>query len=80
MGRDEITHFTVALPGAADRQQPRAQEVTAQTLLDVGPDDHLHVAGFVLQRYEEHALGRPGLLAHRHDAAGRGPAPVGQVL
>jgi hypothetical protein len=38
---DQIAHLALALPGAADRQQARAQEFLALPLAQVLPVDHL---------------------------------------
>jgi hypothetical protein len=73
----------VALPGAAHGQQARAQQRVALGFTHMLPHDHVHRAGFVLQRDKDGALGRLRLLAHGDDAAGRHGAPMrqrGQLL
>jgi hypothetical protein len=81
LSRQQVAHIAVpALPDAFHRQQPAAQDGGAVFVVDLGPDDDLHLAGFVFQRDEQRALGGLRLLAAGDDAAGLGPAAAGQVL
>lgn len=52
----------------------------AAALAHMPPDDHLHGAMLVFQRYEERAVSGVQLLAQRHDAAGADLAVVWHAL
>src|SRR5471032_3407400 len=66
---DQMTHDALLLPYAVDAEQRRAQHFAALLLDQRRPDDDVDIAGLVLQRDEDHALGRAGSLPYRDHAA-----------
>ncbi len=66
--RDQAAHDAFLLPHAVHAQQRRTQHLAAVLLHQVGPDDHVDVAGFVFDRDEQHAPSRCRPLAHGDDA------------
>src|SRR5690606_12401583 len=76
--RDQVPDFAagvgVALPGAVDRHQLRAEHLVTLALEYARPDDDVDRAGLVFQRDEDRALRGLGALAMGDQAAGaRGP-------
>ena len=55
--------LALALPDAVDGEQAAGQQGLALRLRHRGPDDDVDVAGLVLERDEDHALGRLGYCA-----------------
>ena len=71
-----MDHLALALDAPAHRQHARGHDDAAVLLEDLRPDHEVGDAGLVLQRDEQHALGRAGPLADQHDAGGLQPAAV----
>ena len=75
--RRHVDDDALALDAAVDAEQAGAQARLAEALEDVGPDDQVGDAGFVLDGDEDDALGGTGALAgdhqprHLHLPAGR---------
>lgn len=61
-------------------QKPPGDHGAAELLVDLGPDHDIDHAGLVLEREEDHALGRAGPLAHQHEARHRHPCPRGRLV
>ena len=72
---DQMQHITVAFEYAVHTEQTRTQQFAALAFGEVTPHDDVHVAGFILERDEDHARGGARALATGDDA-GRmhGPA------
>src|SRR5471032_2961007 len=66
---DQVAHDALLLPHTVDAEQRRAQHFAALLLDQRRPDDDVDIAGLVLQRDEDHALGRAGPLPYRDHAA-----------
>ena len=77
---DQMADALLALPDAPDAEQAGAQQLGAESLADLFPDDDLGRAVLVLQADEDHALGGLRLLAAGDDAGAARQAAVGQGL
>lgn len=60
---DKVDHLPFLLDIAADQDQAGTEDGALIFLADLFPDDNIGVAGLVLDRHEDHAIGRPRPLA-----------------
>ncbi len=65
---DDMDHLAIALEGPRDAEQPGRDHGLAEDGVDLGPDDNIYDAGFILQREEDDAFGGARALAHHHEA------------
>ena len=65
-----MNHFAFALHFAAHAEKAGVEQGAALVLGDAVPHDDIGVAGFILERYEDHAVGGAGVLA-AHDESRR---------
>ena len=78
LARDDVDYaiILVLLDDAVNAHQPRAHDDLALLREDVGPDDQIGDAGFILQRDEYDALGASWPLADQHQSRDRQPFAV----
>src|ERR1700682_1735829 len=78
--RDEVHDFAVALDAAVNGQQSRSEELLALALAEAAPDDHVHAAGFILQRDKYHAARRIRPLPAGHQSRNARAAAMGALV
>ena len=61
-------------------QEPPRDHRAAKALVDLLPDDHVADPELVLQRDEDHPLGRAGPLPHEDKPRHRHPRPLGRQV
>ncbi|KVN06849.1 hypothetical protein WJ62_05135 [Burkholderia diffusa] len=64
-----MPRFPLGLPHAVDGKQRGAERFLPKLLQQAGPQDHVHLARLVLERHEQHGVGRARPLAHRDQSA-----------
>ena len=73
---DHMAHSAFTLNAPGDSQHTSRDHGAPVTLIEFAPDDHIAHPGLILQRNENHPIGRAGSLAHQHQTGHRNPCPI----
>ncbi len=74
-----MNHLAFLLKPALTGQKTGREKRTAVFLLHVLSDDQIGRAGFVFDRDEHGAVGRPWPLPHQHQSGELDPTPIPQI-